>query len=239
MNLTILSTWGSPVSTAYLKSLLALKLEDLQISVVYEENLKLAADIQRIYLERFGSEAPVFKSAEEWGIPTLRLPHFRDDSALIKLSSLNPHLFILAGTSIVKSPLLKIPSIGTLNCHPGILPRYRGCTCVEWALYEDEPVGATCHFVTEEIDAGEILLKKAMPVYAGDTYRKVRLRMFHFQAEILAQAVGSFLQAGPGEFKTESFDWHQARYYKPIPEDLFKAACEKIQMGTYLHLITS
>ena len=72
---------------------------------------------------------------------------------------------ILAGSGIVKESLLKIPREGTLNCHPGLLPRYRGCTCLEWALYEDEPVGATCHFVTPEIDAGDIVRKEIMPVY--------------------------------------------------------------------------
>lgn len=236
MKLVLLSTWGSPVSGEYLKQLLLLKSRGLEITAAYEENAKVAADISRIYKERFGEETPLFQSSLSLGVPSLTFSNFKEETSLKQLEALKPDLFVLAGTSIVKSPLLGIPKIGTLNCHPGILPRYRGCTCLEWAIAEDEPVGATCHFVTEEIDAGDILLKEVMPVHPGDTYRGVRLRMFYFQAQVLAKAIKNVFDEGIQSFHKEAFDWNLARYYKPIPEDLFKLVCEKIEKGTYPHL---
>ena len=57
-------------------------------------------------------------------------------------------LLVNAGTPrILKSNLLKAPSIGVINCHPGILPDFRGCTCVEWAIYLDQPIGNTVHLI--------------------------------------------------------------------------------------------
>ena len=40
------------------------------------------------------------------------------------LKTLNPDLIILAGSRIISSNIIDIPTIGILNAHPGILPKY-------------------------------------------------------------------------------------------------------------------
>lgn len=49
-----------------------------------------------------------------------------------------------------------------MNCHPGLLPKFRECTCVEWAVYLDEEVGNTVHFMNEKIDEGPIIVQEAL-----------------------------------------------------------------------------
>ena len=49
---------------------------------------------------------------------------------------------------------------GVINIHPGILPYYKGCTCVEWSLYNKDPVGITAHFMNENYDSGPIIKKQ-------------------------------------------------------------------------------
>ncbi len=46
---------------------------------------------------------------------------------------------------------------GIINIHPGLLPKYKGSSCVEWALYNGDPIGLTAHFMNKEYDSGPIL----------------------------------------------------------------------------------
>ena len=233
----VLSVWGSPVATAYLKTISAIP--NLCIRPVFEKNEKIFADIQRIFKERFGAVAPGFAPPEASGavLPPLMIEKLQSEETLKTIAALEPDWMVLAGSGIVKEPLLKIPRRGTLNCHPGILPRYRGCTCVEWALFEDEPVGATCHFVTPEIDAGDIVRKKTLPVFTGETYRDLRLRMFYFCAELMAESL-HLLVNDPEQAQSgmERFDWEKSRYYKPIPAEQMEEVLLKIGQGSYRHL---
>ena len=48
-----------------------------------------------------------------------------------------------------------------LNCHPGILPYYKGCNSPEWAFLNKDNIGATVHLMNERyIDGGKIIFKK-------------------------------------------------------------------------------
>ncbi len=234
--IVLLSAWGAPVGAAYLKELA--KIPDIEISVVYDGNKKLLGEITRIYQERFGDRAPQFEPAdsilEDRNVPIFSVENCNSEACLNILKQLEPSLILLGGSGIVKKPLLEIPQLGTLNCHPGILPKYRGCTCVEWAIYEDEPVGATAHFVTEEIDAGDILKKEVMPIYKGDSYIDIRLRMFYFQAELMATAVRELVNDFDGTMgRVEKFDWSKASYYKPIPHEKMEEVYARIAQGNY------
>ena len=46
---------------------------------------------------------------------------------------------------------------GVINIHPGVLPLYRGCTCPEWTLFNNDPLGITAHFMNISYDSGPII----------------------------------------------------------------------------------
>ena len=57
-----------------------------------------------------------------------------------------------------------------INIHPALLPAYKGLHTHERALADNaKQHGCTVHFVTPEMDEGEIILQRAVPVLAGDT----------------------------------------------------------------------
>jgi len=65
-----------------------------------------------------------------------------------------------------------------LNLHPGLLPYGRGRHPAFWALYNNEPAGATLHTIVEELDKGEIVAQQEVELdYENDTgftaYNKV------------------------------------------------------------------
>jgi methionyl-tRNA formyltransferase len=105
------------------------------------------------------------------------------------LRSIKPDLIIYAGGGIVKKELLKVPRIGILNAHMGLLPRYRGMNVLEWSLFNNDPIGITIHFMDRGIDTGDILLKKTIPIEKGDTIKSLRSKSQPISVGALAEVV--------------------------------------------------
>jgi UDP-4-amino-4-deoxy-L-arabinose formyltransferase/UDP-glucuronic acid dehydrogenase (UDP-4-keto-hexauronic acid decarboxylating) len=64
---------------------------------------------------------------------------------------------------------------GVVNAHAGDVPRYRGNAVPNWAILNGEPeVVLTLHEMSDELDAGPVLLKRGFPLgadtYIGDVY---------------------------------------------------------------------
>ena len=65
-----------------------------------------------------------------------------------------------------------IESVGgrIFNLHPSLLPKYRGCSSITWALINGESeTGFTYHYINEGLDTGPIILQKAVPIEDWDT----------------------------------------------------------------------
>jgi methionyl-tRNA formyltransferase len=86
------------------------------------------------------------------------------------LRNLNLDLIILAWWPyIIKNELIGLPRIGCLNFHPSYLPFNRGKHYNFWSIVEEVPFGVTIHWVTEDIDAGDIAFQKAINTSWEDT----------------------------------------------------------------------
>jgi len=125
-------------------------------------------------------------------------------------------LLINLGTPrILKGPIINSPTIGILNCHPGILPDYRGCTCVEWALYNNDPVGNTCHLMTEEIDSGPVIYKNQIEIEANDSYQDIRIKVYLDSVESIIRSIRKLKENKKNNFFSEI----GGQYYRPIPDE--------------------
>ena len=66
---------------------------------------------------------------------------------------------------------------GLWNLHPGLLPWGRGMYPVFWALWEDEPAGATLHELVEALDAGPVVAWTQVDVRPDDTGGSLHARV--------------------------------------------------------------
>jgi len=85
------------------------------------------------------------------------------DSLVVKtLEKYSPDLTILAGFMRILTPTFT-STIKAINLHPSLLPRHKGLHAIEKS-YEDEHAfgGVSVHWVSSELDAGEIILQKAL-----------------------------------------------------------------------------
>ena len=77
-----------------------------------------------------------------------------------------------------------------LNIHPALLPAFKGLHTHERALEAGVKThGATVHFVSPEMDSGEIILQAEVPVLAGDTPGTLAARVLEAEHRIYPQAL--------------------------------------------------
>ena len=83
-----------------------------------------------------------------------------DEVVVETLKRYNPELTVLAGFMRILTPVFT-ENIRAINLHPSLLPRHKGLNAIEKS-YEDahEEGGVSVHFVSSELDGGEIILQK-------------------------------------------------------------------------------
>lgn len=115
-----------------------------------------------------------------------------DEPAHQLWQSIRPDLLINARTRcIYKKKTLKAPSLGCVNIHHGLLPKYRGTLCDLYALSEGREAGFSIHKMNPKIDDGEIY--EVHPVVEAKTDQKDYLSYLKQSAIAEAKALGNFL----------------------------------------------
>ncbi|MFI6708996.1 methionyl-tRNA formyltransferase [Nonomuraea sp. NPDC050478] len=108
--------------------------------------------------------------AAEHGVPVL-LRARPDDELVTALKEAEPDIIVANNwRTWIPPEIFRLPRHGTLNVHDSLLPAYAGFSPLIWALINgEEEVGVTAHLMDEELDAGDILLQRAVPVGPSDT----------------------------------------------------------------------
>jgi methionyl-tRNA formyltransferase len=143
---------------------------------IIEESSNIAKEEKRKFLERIKGHrvAPTFTELmKDKDIPRYKVPHHNKKQCIELLEKLKPDLGVLGGTRIIRKRVLEIPPDGMLNSHPGLLPEVRGSASPAWSVYYDIPIGSTCHFIHTNIDTGDMVIRREIPIHKGDTYEKL------------------------------------------------------------------
>jgi phosphoribosylglycinamide formyltransferase 1 len=104
-------------------------------------------------------------------------------------------LLCLAGfMRIVGAPLIDAFPNAILNIHPALLPSFPGVEAQRQACdYGVKISGVTVHFVTGDLDAGPIVLQRAVPVLDDDTSDTLATRILEQEHLAYPEAVGIVL----------------------------------------------
>ena len=79
---------------------------------------------------------------------------------------------------------------GALNIHPSLLPRWRGPSPVPAAILAGDSVtGVTVQYMAQEMDAGDIVIQKDLPVEPSDTTETLLTRCAELGASLIVQAL--------------------------------------------------
>ncbi|GAB2609586.1 methionyl-tRNA formyltransferase [Streptomyces capparidis] len=129
--------------------------------------------------------------AGEHGVPVLLRNRPDDEELLDALKAAEPDLIVANNWRTWLPPnIYDLPPHGTLNIHDSLLPAYAGFSPIIWALLNGEKqVGVTAHRMDAELDAGDILLQRAVPVGAHDTATD----LFHRTCDLIGPIVADSL----------------------------------------------
>ncbi len=106
-------------------------------------------------------------------------------------------LVVLAGFDRVLRPeLIRAFHHRMINIHPSLLPAFGGGlhAQAEALDYGVRLSGCTVHFVTEDTDAGPIILQAAVPVLDDDNTESLSARILEQEHRILPQAIELFAE---------------------------------------------
>ena len=102
------------------------------------------------------------------------------DTKLIELiDCYRPDLVVLAGfMRILTSEFVSYYANRLINVHPSLLPKHKGLHTHRRAIAAgDTTTGATVHWVTEELDSGNIIRQVEVPIQTDDSEDSLQRRV--------------------------------------------------------------
>lgn len=226
----VLSTYDGPLLGTLLA---ALRVHGAIPAALILDSLTLSEKERRIHDERTAGEMPwIPLHRDAAGVPVYFVESHKDATTLGLAGSLALDFLINGGTPrILTAPLLEATPLGVISCHPGRLPDYRGCTCPEWAIVNDDPICNTVHRMTPGIDEGPVLRTEPVTLSTPCSYSTMRLVVYRQGMDLLARVTRE-LQSGT--IGAESFIEQAAGIYRrPIDDSGMAVVRQKLESGSY------
>ncbi len=133
---------------------------------------------------------PVKEIALKRKLPTFTVYDLKSQEFYNLLKELNPDLFAVVAFRILPENILTLPSLGTINLHPSLLPKYRGAAPIQWALIKGETeTGISTFFIEKKVDAGKIISQKRVEILPEETYGELSLRLSVIGSELLVETI--------------------------------------------------
>ncbi len=131
---------------------------------------------------------------------SVRTPEFKEQVEILKPDL----LVVVAFGHILPKAVLDIPTLGAVNIHASLLPKYRGPAPIQRAIIAGEKeTGVTTMFMDKGLDTGDILLSEKIEIASDDTSATLHDRLSVVGAELLIKTLNRF----------------EAKDMTPIPQD--------------------
>ena len=159
---------------------------DLQAIIDAIHSKRLAVSINVVISNK--KDAYILERAKKYRIPAFfadpagKSREEYDKELLALLKKYAPDLILCIGYFKIITPLLINPYRNRIiNVHPSLLPKYGGKInrdiYAEVLKNRDKETGCTIHFVTEEVDSGEIIMQKKVKIDPKDTVETLKAKV--------------------------------------------------------------
>ncbi|HET9902448.1 MAG TPA: methionyl-tRNA formyltransferase [Xanthobacteraceae bacterium] len=162
---------------------------------VLEALLKRGENVIAVYVapEKEGARPdPLKEAAQAAGLPVYQPASYRKPEVWDEFRALKPDLQVMAFVTLfVPEEFLNIPTHGSIQYHPSLLPAYRGPSAINWAIIKGETeTGLSIFWPDNGLDTGDILLQKKTPIGPKDTLGSVYFdRLFPMGVDAMLEAV--------------------------------------------------
>ena len=135
-------------------------------------------------------ESPVKKYAQSQGLNILQPKNLKAPDFVEEVKALEADLQIVVAFRMLPVVIWDMPRLGTYNLHGSLLPKYRGAAPIHWAVINgDKETGVSTFKLKHEIDTGDILMQRSIPIHETDTTGDVHDRMMKVGAQVVLETV--------------------------------------------------
>ena len=241
MKFGLLSTFNHPLLPYFITNVIEQGTVDL---VVICDSKEFTKKNRAVWRERTGGKLPDhsggstrFKNLESYEIPFFFVDNHNNQSTIELIQRTGVKCLLNAGTPRKLSrTLLNSAEYGAINVHPGVLPRYRGSSAVEWAIYNDEQIGNTAHFVTEGYDEGPIIETERYYSSKEADYNSIRTQVYMDGCKLAGKVVKQVNdhQLKPSDCAAQNEK--DAVFRTPIPSEAMVTVLQKIKNKEYRYM---
>ena len=172
---------------------------------------------------RFGKFSVFNKSLfalKKFNVPFYFVDNHNSEESIKLYKELRLKCLFNAGTPRkICSKLLDLNNIpeGVINIHPGKLPEYRGCSCVEWAILNDDPIFNTVHYMDIEYDTGPIIKSMECRLNPKSNYVDIRSKVYLDGCKLSIEVLKSIQDNTFSIKDAKRQDHYKAKYWEPMP----------------------
>jgi len=162
---------------------------------VLEALLKRKENVVAVYVapEKPGAKAdPLKEAAIAANLPVYQPASYRKPEVWAEFKALKPDLQVMAFVTLfVPEEFLNIPTHGSIQYHPSLLPAYRGANAINWPIIKGEKeTGLSIFWPDNGLDTGDVLMQKKTPIGPNDTLGTVYFdRLFPLGVEAMMESV--------------------------------------------------
>jgi methionyl-tRNA formyltransferase len=162
---------------------------------VLEALLKRGENVVAVYVapEKEGQKAdPLKEAALAAGLTVHQPASYKKPEVWEEFRALEPDLQVMAFVTLfVPEEFLNIPTHGSIQYHPSLLPAYRGGSAINWPIIKGETqTGLSIFWPDNGLDTGDVLIQKTTPISDTDTLGSVYFdRLFPMGVEAMLEAV--------------------------------------------------
>lgn len=150
-------------------------------------------------------KAGVHERMQKLGVPTEYIPNSVWENEAYKvvdiLQSKEVDLVVLAGfMRKIDSEIINAYKGRIINIHPSLLPAHGGKGMWGHHVHEaviaagDKQSGVTVHYVTDEIDGGEIIMQQAIDLEEGETAESLEAKIHPVEYDLYPRAIVAALK---------------------------------------------
>jgi phosphoribosylglycinamide formyltransferase-1 len=146
-------------------------------------------------------EAGGIERAKKYGIESIVIDHQAyesreafDEALVREIVRHDPALVVMAGFMRILTPVFT-SRVDAINLHPSLLPLFKGADAIRRSFESGMKVGGvTVHRVTQELDSGEILAQRCVPITPEETLESYEAKVRAAEYELLPQTVTALLE---------------------------------------------
>lgn len=139
--------------------------------------------------------SPVKEFALDRGLNILQPTRLKDPGFVEQIRALEPDLQVVVAFRMLPELIWRVPSLGTFNLHASLLPAYRGAAPINHAIMNGEcQTGVTTFLIDEQIDTGNILLRKELTIGERENAGELHDRLMISGARLVVETIRRLLE---------------------------------------------